>query len=70
METEVKKRKRGPNKVKYHGYTHCIPRLFWPLWKRLFCKSGWHLWYEVTPSTLIANHILYCDACADRVKIR
>jgi hypothetical protein len=34
-------------------------RLVWRLWKRLFCKRGWHLWDEVSSE----YHYLFCDAC-------
>lgn len=50
-------------KTTYLGYSY--PKIFdnnfvrW-IWKRTFCKIGWHLWDEVYSGS---GHYLYCDAC-------
>lgn len=56
----------------YAGYTYS-PLLdnalcHW-LWRRVFCRRGWHLWDEVL-SGLGEAHYLYCDACEESVHIR
>lgn len=33
------------------------------LWRKLFCRGGWHLWNEVL-SGLDERHYLFCDACS------
>jgi hypothetical protein len=53
----------------YKGYTYpkfLQNKLCWYLWKRIFCKRGWHLWDEVSS---LDEHYLYCDACECQVEI-
>ena len=69
METEVKKRTRRPNKAVHHGYTHLMPKFLFPMWRRTFCKHGWHLWDEWI-SVFQSQQRMTCDACGDVVKIR
>ena len=45
---------------KWYDVTHLIPMIFLPLWKRIMCKHGWHLFDEVRS---LHSHELYCDAC-------
>ena len=68
-EVSTVKRKRRPNKVVYHGYSYCFPSFLAPIWKRLFCKRGWHLWDEQIPM-FQAHQRMICDACGECVKIR
>jgi len=45
------------------GYTYpgfLQNKVCWYLWKKLFCRNGWHLWDEVLSDD---SHYLYCDAC-------
>jgi hypothetical protein len=49
---------------KYRDYGVTYPHLFsftYLIWKRLFCKRGFHLFDEVLSSDL--GHYLNCDAC-------
>lgn len=40
--------------------THKVPLRLLPLWRRVFCRRGWHAFDEVaTPD----EHHLCCDAC-------
>ena len=53
----------------WYGYTY--PRVLqnnfcWWLWKKTFCKRGWHLWDEV----LSERHYLFCDACEIELEIK
>jgi hypothetical protein len=54
----------------YHGYSYpsiFANRLGWFLWKRLFCRTGWHLWDEVWS---LDFHGLFCDACEIEEEIK
>jgi hypothetical protein len=49
--------------MNYENYTYpkfLQNRLAHWLWKKLFCRMGWHLWDEVLS---LDYHYLYCDAC-------
>ena len=46
--------------IDYKGYTHKLPLILLPLWKKIFCKRDWHLWDEVWT---FDKHYLHCDAC-------
>jgi len=54
----------------WRGFTHPsllstpIVRL---IWRKLFCKRGWHLWDEVLS---LEDHYLSCDACDSTVRLR
>ena len=54
---------------RYIGYTHLIPcnKIILLIWKKIFCKRGWHLWDEVSS---VDDHYLYCDACETTVNIK
>ena len=49
----------------YH-ITHGIPMWLLPIWKKLFCHRGWHLFDEVAS---LGRHELYCDACGKTIGI-
>ncbi len=51
----------------YRGITHFVPLFVLPLWKKCFCKKGWHLFDEV--ATCNSNY-LSCDACEIVVNIK
>lgn len=51
-------------KYQYQGITHFIPMTLLPLWAKLFCKKGWHVWDEVWS---LHDHYLYCDACERKI---
>lgn len=51
----------------YLGVTHHMPLWALPLWKKLFCKSGWHLFDEV--ATLDSNELV-CDSCGLSLDIK
>ena len=36
------------------------------LWRKLFCRIGWHLWDETAS---LDSHSLYCDACGEDVPL-
>lgn len=45
----------------YQGYSYpALLSAFIPVWKRLLCSRGWHLWDEVWS---VREHYLQCDAC-------
>jgi len=69
MESEVKKRTRGKNKAIFYGYGHCLPEFLCPLWRRIFCNRGWHLWNEQF-ARFRADQRMCCEACGESVKIR
>lgn len=46
----------------YHGYSYpkvLDNRVMHWFWKRVFCRTGWHLWDEVSS----VENYLFCDAC-------
>ncbi len=48
----------------FYGVTHCVPSWLHGLWKRVFCKRGWHLLDEVVSvGEQGTEHYLVCDAC-------
>ena len=50
----------------YCGFTHLVPMWLLPLWRKLFCRVGWHAWDEVAS---LESHYLYCDACGTEIFI-
>jgi hypothetical protein len=71
--------------MQWHNITYPQFPLVWalPLWKRVFCGRGWHLFDEVygacSHNTRAAcecaqcngyQHALYCDACGLTVPIK
>ena len=49
-----------------YNITHCIPMWMLPIWKKVFCPRGWHLFDEVAS---LGRHELYCDACGKTIGI-
>lgn len=47
--------------ILWRGVTHHVPLCLLGLWRRLFCRCGWHLFDEVDSSH--GGHHLSCDAC-------
>ena len=48
-------------------------KIVWKLWKKTFCKHGWHLWDEVITCGKKkgkAYHYLSCDACDEYIRIK
>lgn len=60
-----REREAGSGRVttRYFGITYwgCLgnPLSLW-LWRKVFCRRGWHLWDEVWSLT---DHYMSCDAC-------
>lgn len=52
--------------MNYYDFTHYVPMWLLWLWKRIFCKRGWHAWDEVWS---VERHYLVCDACEREVEI-
>ena len=52
--------------MNYYDFTHYVPMWLLWLWKRVFCKRGWHAWDEVWS---VERHYLVCDACEREVEI-
>lgn len=52
---------KNDTRVRWRGYTYWPfwPSWMLPVWKKMFCRIGFHLWDEV----LSDYHHLYCDAC-------
>jgi len=53
----------------WRGYSYWFlldNRLAQWLWRKLFCRIGWHLWDEVLSDL---GHRLYCDACEEELVI-
>lgn len=42
-------------------------RFAWKLWRKVFCRIGFHLWDEVKSGK---DHYLFCDACGEAVEIK
>lgn len=48
----------------YYGLTHKIPTWLLLLWKKVFCRVGWHAFDEVLGEQFEKDpHYLSCDAC-------
>lgn len=45
---------------KWEGSTHKVPMFLLGVWRRVFCKRGWHCFDEVWAPP---DHYLSCDAC-------
>jgi len=48
---------------KYFGISHFVPLFLLPLWRKLLCKKGYHVWDEVWSTGNDSGHYLVCDAC-------
>lgn len=63
-------------KHKYHGYSYPTILSKGPLgwlWKKIFCKRGWHLWDEVLGTGADTEdgweHSMVCDVCQKTIII-
>jgi hypothetical protein len=50
----------------HHGMDHCVPKMFLPMWRKAFCRRGWHCFKEIGDEK---GHHFLCEACGVMVNL-